>query len=78
MSYDTDHYTGIEIGVLVVALVGSLNWGLIALVDTNLIEDTLSLTGNVQTAVYVAIAAAGVVVLLDLLFDQDLLGSIGN
>jgi len=71
MSFDTDYYNQLELGILTVALIGALNWGLEA-ADYNLI-DVIGLEDQ-SGIIYAVIGVAGLIVVADLFFDQRLLG----
>ncbi|WP_436934986.1 DUF378 domain-containing protein [Halovenus marina] len=48
---------------VVLASVGAINWGLIEFAGTDLLVDTLGLTGDTYTAVIAVVAAAGALAL---------------
>jgi uncharacterized membrane protein YuzA (DUF378 family) len=57
--------------VYAVTAVAAINWGLVGLTDTNLLADTLGLTGNSLNLAYLAIGAAGLLDAIGLLDDLD-------
>lgn len=43
--------------------VAALNWGLVEFADTNLLSDTLGLSGDILTGAFAALGAFGVIAL---------------
>ena len=60
----------IMLAALLVAGVGALNVGLVELVDTNLIEGVLGLTGSMLKWTQVGIGGAGAIVLAETVDDR--------
>lgn len=51
----------VQLAATALAAAGAINWGLIGFADTNVLVDTLELTGDNLTYAYGAIGAGGVV-----------------
>jgi uncharacterized membrane protein YuzA (DUF378 family) len=48
--------------------IGALNWGLVGVVDTNLLADTIGLSNDMLTGAYAVIGGAGAVTLYNTVF----------
>lgn len=70
-AFDRDNYNVTELGVLAVALLGSLNWGLVGVADYNLVTDLIGLSDPAIAYVIVGLAAA--VIASDVALETEIL-----
>ena len=61
----TDDMPLIQLLAVLIAGVGSLNWGLVEVADLNLLTE-IGLSGDMLTYAYLAIGVAGLIVIVDM------------
>jgi uncharacterized membrane protein YuzA (DUF378 family) len=70
----SDEFPGVQVVAVLLTAVGALNWGLVELLDLNLLTE-VGLTGDLLGIAYLAVGVAGAVVLVDML---DLFSRVGS
>jgi len=61
----TDDMPLVQLLAVLIAGIGSLNWGLVEVADLNLLVE-IGLSGDMLTYAYLAIGVAGLIVIIDL------------